>query len=239
MTDSEAKKKLCEWCLSQVGYHENPDGSNKYADGDWDERLYGFSADNVPWCDVFVDYAFIHNFEYDAATKMTFQTPHGYAACALSAKAYEDNGCFYSQPEVGDQVFFYYGEGINHTGIVIDVQGETITCVEGNYSNSVSLTKYNTRNQWMIAGYGRPEWRVVSKEGCTSDACDLDIFPKFKQEDWESIAKRMPKIENGSLGSAVIALQSMLNFLGAELEVDGECGPLTLKEIREFKEGRL
>ena len=122
---------------------------------------------------------------------------------------------------------------------VVEVQGETITCVEGNYSNGVSQTKYNTRNQWMIAGYGRPEWRVVSEEGCTSDACDLDIFPKFKQEDWESIAKRMPKIENGSLGSAVIALQSMLNFLGAELEVDGECGPLTLKEIREFKEGRL
>jgi hypothetical protein len=27
--------------------------------------------------------------------------------------------------------------------------------------------------------------------------------------------------------------------LGADLEIDGECGPLTLKEIREFKEGKL
>ena len=239
MTDSEAKKMLCEWCLSQVGYQESLDGSNKYADGVWDKKLYGFDASRVPWCDVFADYAFIACFGYDVATQMTYQTPHGYAACALSAKAYEDHGALFKKPEVGDQIFFNYDGGINHIGIVVDVHGEDITCVEGNYSNGVSLTKYNTRNQWIIAGYGRPDWSVVSDSGCPGDACDLDIFPKFKQEDWESIAKRMPKIEDGSIGNAVIALQAMLNFLGADLEVDGECGPLTLKEIREFKEGKL
>lgn len=239
MTTSEAKKLLCEWCLSQVGYQESLDGSNKYADGVWDKKLYGFDASKVPWCDVFVDYAFIHNFEYEAGTRMTYQTPHGYAACALSAKAYEDHGALYKKSEIGDQIFFNYDGGINHTGIVVDVHGEEITCVEGNYSNGVSLTKYNTRNQWIIAGYGRPDWNVVSDGGCSGDACDLDIFPKFKVEDWGEIAKRMPKIEEGSIGNAVIALQAMLNFLGADLEVDGECGPLTLKEIREFKEGKL
>lgn len=239
MTSIEAKQQLREWCLSQVGYHESLDGSNKYGDGDWAVKLYGFDAKNVPWCDVFVDYAFIHCFGYAAATKMTYQTPAGYAACKLSADAYKKNGAYYSQPEVGDQIFFFYGGDINHTGIVVDVDGDTITCVEGNYSDGVGLTKYNTRNQWLIAGYGRPDWSVVSEEDCTSDVCDLDIFPKFKQEDWEAIAKRMPKIEDGSLGNAVIALQAMLNFLGADLEVDGECGPLTLKEIREFQEGKL
>lgn len=239
MTVSEAKQKHREWCLSQVGYHENPDGSNKYGEGDWDDKLYGFDITNAPWCDGFADYSYIAVFGYDAATRMTYQSPTGYAACKLSAEAYKKNGAFFSTPELDDQIFFYSGGDINHTGIVVDIVGDTITCVEGNYSNGVYLTKYNTRNQWIIAGYGRPDWSVVSEEDCTSDVCDLDIFPKFKQEDWEAIAKRMPKIEDGSLGNAVIALQAMLNFLGADLEVDGECGPLTLKEIREFKEGKL
>ena len=240
MTTGEAKKELQSWCLSQVGYHEALDGSNKYADGNWDVKLYGFNAQNVPWCDVFVDYAFIHCFGYDAATKMTYQTPSGYAACRLSADAYKKNGAFYSKPEIGDQIFFYYGGDINHTGIVVAVNGEEIQCVEGNYSDGVGLSKYNTRNQWLIAGYGRPNWSVVTDgEECSDNACDLDLFPKFKVDDWESIAKRMPKIEDGSTGYAVIALQAMLNFLGADLEVDGECGVLTLREIREFKEGKL
>ena len=95
MTSTEAKQQLREWCLSQVGYHESLDGSNKYGDGDWDVKLYGFDASAVPWCDVFVDYAFIHCFGYDAATKMTYQTPAGYAACKLSADAYKKNGATY------------------------------------------------------------------------------------------------------------------------------------------------
>ena len=240
MTSTEAKQILREWCLSQVGYHESLDGSNKYGDGDWDVKLYGFDAKNVPWCDVFVDYSFIHCFGYAAATKMTYQTPVGYAACKLSADAYKKNGAYFSQPEVGDQVFFFYGGDINHTGIVVDVDGDTITCVEGNYSDGVGLTKYNTRNQWLIAGYGRPDWSVVSDTECSDDACPIpSISPVCNKEMWIKLAERMPEVRYGSLGDAVKALQAMLNFLGAELDIDGDCGILTEKEIKEFQEGRL
>lgn len=241
MTSTEAKQILREWCLSQVGYHESLDGSNKYGDGDWDVKLYGFDAKNVPWCDVFVDYSFIHCFGYDAATKMTYQTPAGYAACKLSADAYKKNGAYYSQPEVGDQVFFFYGGDINHTGIVVDVDGETITCVEGNYSDGVGLTKYNTRNQWLIAGYGRPDWSVVSDTECSDDACPIQVkkVPTCTKEDWVKLAEKMPNISNGNISDLVTALQIMLNFLGASLKVDGEYGELTGKEITELREGRL
>ena len=239
MTISEAKKKLRDYALSQVGYHEALDGSNKYADGVWDMKLYGFDARNVAWCDVFVDHAFIHCFGYEAATKMTYQQPTGYAACRMSADAYKRNGAWFSVPNVGDQIFFYYGGDINHTGIVVDVNGDTITCVEGNYSDGVGMTKYNVRNHGLIAGYGRPDWSVVA-EGCSDDACDIEFKPPVcDQEMWQKIAARMPNVQYGNKGDSVKALQAMLNVLGAELDVDGECGMLTENEIREFQEGRL
>lgn len=167
MTVDQAKKKWVDWNKSQVGYHEALDGSNKYADGVWDVKLYGFSAKNVPWCDVYSDYSYIACFGYDAATKMTFQQPKGYAACALSADVYKSHGRFYPTPEVGDQIFFDYG-GINHVGNVIAVEGDTVYCVEGNFSDSVSFTQYNIRNQWLIAGYGRPDWSVVADDGTST-----------------------------------------------------------------------
>lgn len=178
MTETKAKGKLVDWCKSQVGYHEGYDGSNKYADGDWDTKLYGFSALNVPWCDVFVDAAYITCFGFNDATAMTYQQPSGYAACSLSADAYKRNGAFYNRPEVGDQIFFYYGNGINHTGIVIDVQGDTVYCVEGNYSDGVARTQYKLDNN-IIAGYGRPNWAVVAEpetvDGATFEDDNLDI----------------------------------------------------------------
>lgn len=238
MTEAEAKKRLVNWCRSQVGYHEALDGSNKYADGVWDAKLYGFDAKRVPWCDVFADYAYIHCFGYDAATRMTFQQPNGYAACELSAEAYSQNGAYFKDPEVGDQIFFYAGGGINHTGIVVSVDGETIQCVEGNYSDSVSLTKYNTRNQWVIAGYGRPDWGVVTGGTCAGDACDLEpSHPVCDKEMWAALAGEMPDVHYGNIGNAVKALQAMLNVLGAKIDADGEYGELTEQAIQNYKGG--
>lgn len=178
MTTDTAKRKLVDWCRSQVGYHEAIDGSNKYADGEWDVKLYGFAASNVPWCDVFVDAAFIACFGFDKATEMTYQKPSGFAACKLSADAYKRNGAFFKTPEVGDQIFFYYGGDINHTGIVVGVDGETITCVEGNYSDGVGLTKYNVNND-IIAGYGRPNWNVVADEEPATSQDTIEDVPQF------------------------------------------------------------
>lgn len=175
-TEIEAKDKLVDWCRSQIGYHEGYDGSNKYADGQWDTKLYGFSALQVPWCDVFVDAAYISCFGFTDATAMTYQQPSGYAACSLSADAYKRNGAFYTRPEIGDQIFFFSGGGINHTGIVIEVNGENIVCVEGNYSDSVCRTQYKY-NDKMIAGYGRPNWAVVSEpESVGQDENFVDEF---------------------------------------------------------------
>jgi len=72
---------------------------------------------------------------------MTYQTVgSGSALCSASASYYEKNNAFYSYPQPGDQVFFYSGGAINHTGLVENVIGSganwtSFTAIEGNSSD--------------------------------------------------------------------------------------------------------
>lgn len=232
MTEIEAKEKLVDWCKSQVGYHEGYDGTNKYADGDWDTKLYGFSALSVPWCDVFVDAAYISVFGFTEGTAMTYQQPSGYAACSLSADAYKRNGAFYQKPEVGDQIFFFYGGAINHTGIVLEVHGDNIVCVEGNYSDSVCRTQYKY-NDKIIAGYGRPNWAVVAEPESVGtnetfdnvdDTQDGIIHPDHRRtylhlQYGDGLASK-----GYAPSPSVRAWQALLQCWGYILDADGEFG---------------
>lgn len=239
MTKIEAKQKLINWLNSQVGYHEALDGNNKYgADGDWDLKLYGFDASNVAWCDVFSDYAFIHVFGYDVGTKMTFQYPKGYALCRWSAEAYQNNGHWFMEPEEGDQIFFYYGGEINHTGIVVAVNGDNITCVEGNYSDSVSRTYYNWRISSQIAGYGRPNWSIVTE-------APEEVEPEAPEEKpvIESTQRAYLHLQNGdgmnSPSAGVKAWQNLLLCWGFSLApygADGEFGSTTQNATIQFQQ---
>lgn len=245
MTIFEAKQKLINWLNSQVGYHEALDGNNKYgADGDWDLKLYGFDASNVAWCDVFSDYAFIHVFGYDLGTKMTFQHPKGYALCRWSAEAYQNSGHWFMEPEDGDQIFFYYGGEINHTGIVVAVNGDNITCVEGNYSDSVSRTYYNWRISSQIAGYGRPNWAVV-----VDPTKDEDNYESSPDKDKPETSSTKPSqraylhLQNGdgmnSPSAGVKAWQNLLLCWGFSLApygADGEFGSTTQNATIQFQQ---
>lgn len=53
---------------------------------------------------------------------------------------------------------------------------------------------------------------------------------------WLEIAKRMPTVQEGSSGWAVTALQAALNYLGADLDADGDAGPLTTSAVWTFQE---
>ena len=143
MTIQEAKNKLVNWCLEQVGYTEGANNWNKYAPK-W-TAAGGWNAQNQPWCDLFTDVAFIECFGVAAACAMTYQPMGaGSALCKQSAQSYKGNGAFYQRPEVGDQVFFYASGDINHTGIVIRVVGGSIVTVEGNSSDQVAERCYST-----------------------------------------------------------------------------------------------
>ena len=159
MKEEEAKKRLVEVAKSQVGYHEGANNYNKYAEDARITKLYGWDVQNQPWCCTFATWCFFEAFG-DIGGQMTYG---GSAACANQAALYRKNRAFYQKAEVGDQIFFYSNGGINHTGIVVEVNGSTIRTVEGNYSDKVSECTYVVGNS-VIAGYGRPNWSLALED---------------------------------------------------------------------------
>lgn len=194
MTVDEAKKAVIELAEAEVGYHEkasnadlddktaNSGGANwtKYArDLDAVPSFYNGPKNGYAWCDVFVDWLFVTIFGPELGRQMLYQpTESAGAGCLYSAGYYKAANKFHrTDPRVGDQVFFSYSAGeYSHTGIVVDVNGNTITTVEGNTSDSVGRRTYETSNR-SIAGYGTPNW-------------DLAV------EDWE---KPLVVVENGHI----------------------------------------
>ena len=133
-------------------------------------NLYGWDVHGAAWCDIFVDAAFIQVFGREAALRMTYQYQNcSGAACEQSANYYRQHGAFVHTPQPGDQVFYYAGGGINHTGVVTRVTDATITTVEGNWGNQVQQRTIS-RGSGEIAGFGRPDWSVVvdNDGGCSS-----------------------------------------------------------------------
>lgn len=173
MTLAEAREKLLAVARKELGYHEGYNNYIKYAEGSWDNQFYGWELQHQPWCDVFVDYCFTHAFTMQQGAAMTYQTVgRGSALCKTSAAYYKNNNAYYNYPEVGDQIFFYYGGDINHTGIVESVQGSgqnwtSVTTIEGNSNDQVSRNTYRKGNS-ILAGFGRPKWSVVTN-GSTPD----------------------------------------------------------------------
>lgn len=155
MTINEAKEKLVSVATSELGYREGGSNYTKFAADPKIAQLYGWSPQNQPWCCTFVNWCFLNAFGYDLGSRLTYG---GTAACSNSAQLFRSAGAFVSTPEVGDQAFYYSGGGINHTGIVVAVNGSSFTAIEGNYSDKVSKVQHSMSN---VAGFGRPNWRLV------------------------------------------------------------------------------
>ena len=171
MTKNEAIHALVQKAYEEVGYHEGSNNWTKYADNPLITQLYGWNVQNQPWCETFVAWLFITVFGYTDGVAMTYG---GNAACGTHAQLYKNNGAWYTSPQKGDQIYFLSMGAINHTGIVADVSGATITTVEGNYSDRVATNTYNV-NDPKIAGYGRPNWAVVANEPDPEPDDDSDV----------------------------------------------------------------
>lgn len=239
MTIDEAKKRLVAWCNSQVGYREGANNFNKYADLHDIKKLYGWYPQNQPWCDLFVDAAFIINFGYDLASAMTYQfTGSGSAACATSAGFYKQRGAWYSSPNVGDQVFFVVNGGINHTGIVTAVGMGALTTVEGNSSDMVARRTY-TIGSPNIAGFGRPRWDLV--QGYTPAAEDeqpeepAPALPDHLYHDYQ-YQVRVNLLKLGDYGPQVRNVQAMLKAAGIDCPINSKFDDATYTALQKFQE---
>ena len=178
MTVDEAIKAVVALAESEVGYHEkasnanlddpsgNSGGNNwtKYArDLDAIPDYYNGKKNGYAWCDIFVDWCFVKCFGAEKGRQMLYQPLQSAGAgCLYSAGYYKQANAFHrTNPRLGDQIFFSYSPGeYSHTGIIVDVNGNTITTVEGNTSDSVGRRTYETSNR-SIAGYGTPNWDLA------------------------------------------------------------------------------
>ena len=241
MTIEEAKARLVSWCNTQVGYHEGADNWNKYAEMPDIKKLYGWYPQNQPWCDLFCDAAYISCFGYDLASAMTFQyTGKGSAACNTSANYYKSHGAWYTTPSVGDQVFFIVNGGINHTGIVVNVGMGAITTVEGNSSDMVARRVHSTSGQTNIAGYGRPNWKLVEnynpvEEPQEEPSEEEAPTPGYLYHTYQYTV-RINLLKLGDYGPQVKNVQAMLAARGYDCPVNGEYNDATYTAVKDFQE---
>lgn len=180
MTEKEAKKEVITLAESEVGYREKASNANlddktansgggnwtKYArDLDNLQNFYNGPKNGYAWCDVFVDWLFVTCFGETIGREMLCQPEKSAGAgCLFSAQYFKQAGRWFTSPQEGDQIFFSYSSGeYSHTGIVVMVNGDTVTTIEGNTSDSVGKRTYIKSNP-VIAGYGRPKWELATQD---------------------------------------------------------------------------
>jgi len=182
---------------SQVGYKEGKNNASKY--GTW----YGLP--NQPWCAMFVSWCF------SQAGALAALPGGKYASCSAMTDRFKKAGRWYTNPQIGDCVFFTFG----HTGIVtgivtggvITIEGNTQPGTGGNQGNGDGV--YRRTRTASIAGYGRPDW---AKVGVTNPVTAVTTATGLKVD--------------GIWGDATTrAFQTMLRKRGAQLSVDGCYGP--------------
>lgn len=237
MTKEEAVKKFILEAEKYEGYREK--ASNKDLDdpsanagsANWNrfardvDACKGWmngSKNGYEWCCMYVCGISLYCWGYPTARLFLYMPEHALgAACKYAAGYYKDHNAYYKDPEVGDQIFFDYGSGLAHTGLVWKVTGTYVYTIEGNSQNMVQKKQYARTNK-TIAGYGRPDWGLVTKaEPAPAPA-----------------PKPRPTLSKGSKGQDVKDLQQMLMARGYALPrfgADGDFGSETDAAVRAYQ----
>ena len=183
MTKNDAIQKVLDIALAEVGYLEKTNGNNLYSKtanaGHNNYTKYGYEMHSLypdtmdypaPWCDCFFDWCFVKAFGFDMAMRLLHRLDD---YTVNSATYYKQNGEWYKSPQIGDQIFFNNSKGgICHTGIVCDISKGYVYTIEGNTSSTEGVEanggavakKRYALTYGRIAGYGRPNYSLISSE---------------------------------------------------------------------------
>jgi len=241
------RNKVIATAIREIGYHEK--ASNAFLDepiqnaGDGNWTKYARDLDAIPgfyngpkngydWCDIFVDWCFIRTYGAPIGLGLLCQpVASAGAGCEFSAQYYKSKGRWRTEPEPGDQVFFSYGGGISHTGIVVNVTAVAIITVEGNVNGQVVQTSY-PHSSGAIAGYGRPCWELFEEKETETTSQPANADPG------EPIEITLPEITYGDESVWVKVMQTLLIDKGFSCGIygpDGEYGVQTKIALYEFQ----
>lgn len=242
--------------LAEVGYHEKATNASldlatanagsgnwtKYARDLYNAGYYNGNKNGYSWCDVFVDWCFYKAFGKTEGQLIECQTGTLGASCPYSAQYYKAQGRYDRNPRVGDQVFYQQNGELVHTGIVVEVNGSTIVCVEGNASDQVKKLTYNLSNTY-IAGFGHPKYDDSpassgnSATSSTSPATPTVTTPKVGK----AFNVQLHELDIGCTGPEVKNVQRILHTRGCTgadekvIDVDGEYGPNTKAAMKKLQ----
>ena len=164
---------------------------NKYArDLDALGDFYNGRKNGYDWCDVFVDWCFVHTFGRGLAQKLLCQPDKSLGAgTAYSLGYYKKKGQLFTSPQPADQIFFGDAKSTWHTGLVVKVAGGYVHTVEGNAGNpsAVRACKYRV-GAGTIKGYGRPDWSLVP---------DREEDDNMTYEQWKQYMERYRQEQSG------------------------------------------
>ena len=141
MTKEQAIKKVIDIAKGELGYLEkrsnyNLDdktanaGQNNYTKYWRDIKI---SYQKQPWCACYITWILVQAFGVEIATKLLKHYPFVY--CPTLGSLFKLN----SNPKVGDIVLFYRNGTFAHTGIVIGVNGDYSSTIEGNTSGGSTI----------------------------------------------------------------------------------------------------
>lgn len=144
-------------------------------------------------------------------------------------------------PLPGDYLFYDWqdnGVGDNkgssdHVGIVETVENGVITVIEGNYSNSVKRRTLKVNGKY-IRGYGVPKYDGEA----AVEAKPVEQNPVEQKPVTIYYSVRLPRLEKGSKGDSVKALQILLignDCSCGKYGADGDFGSATFEAVKSFQ----
>lgn len=157
-----------------------------------------------------------------------------YAACDQMISVFTKWGRYFSRSvrcvKPGDIIFYDWNGDLSsdHVGIVVQNRFGDLSVIEGNKSDSVAYRNISI-NSPQILGFGVPNYDA-SDGTSGSDGTNSTFNP-----DREYI-KTLPVLMLGKKNVYVKILQILLNYYEkASLDVDGEYGVLTKKEVADYQ----
>lgn len=150
------KEKFLKIALGEVGYKEM--GTNKTKYGEW------YGQNGVAWCAIFIDWC------ADKVGALNKLIPR-YPGCGNFYNWYKNQGLITMKPKDGDIGFVKPTKPTatcSHVFIVYEVNGNTITTIEGNWGDKVAKrTRKLTDSD--ILGFGSVQWPLDEEKEPTSE----------------------------------------------------------------------
>ena len=232
--------KVIQIALAEEGYIEKASdknldsktanaGSNNYTKyGKEMHSIYPAVMDfPAAWCDCFVDWCFYKAYGVANAKALLGGNFDDYTVA--SAQLYKNKKAYhYSNPKVGDQIFFNNGKRICHTGIVYMVTSNKVYTIEGNTSSASGVVanggcvrrKSYALDYYRIDGYGRPNYGTAIAENTNTPAVK-PVTP--------------PTTNNNAISGSIDTVREVQIWANKNyntgLVVDGKFGPNTKKAL--------